>query len=276
MLGNVFSPYYAAARRRAAADPQQYCALNVSLYGITGKRWAMTERDRGALQRSASVLKIGPSALHWDGASLLVEIDEIAVPLPRRIRGRIRLTPERIFDANWNLDAEGRHRWRPLAPRAHLDVQLEQPHLEWQGHGYLDANDGDEPLESRFRKWNWSRGSDVDSTVVFYDVLGSDGSERSIALRFGADPSPVPTAAPDRAKLLQTLWRLERETRSDPPAAAQVLQTLEDGPFYARSLVQTQLAGRPIKAMHESLSLDRFSARWVQSLLPFRMPRRRS
>jgi carotenoid 1,2-hydratase len=26
-------------------------------------------------------------------------------------------------------------------------------------------------------------------------------------------------------------------------------------------------------AVHESLSLDRFQARWVQAMLPFRMPR---
>jgi len=33
------------------------------------------------------------------------------------------------------------------------------------------------------------------------------------------------------------------------------------------------LLGESVTAMHESLSLDRFRARWVQMLLPFRMPR---
>lgn len=275
MLGNVFSPYYAAARRRGTADPQQHCALNVSLYGITGKRWAMTERGRSALQRSATVLQIGPSALHWDGESLLIEIDELGVPVPRRIRGRIRLTPQRVFASHWDLDAGGLHRWRPLAPQARLDVDLVQPQLNWQGHGYLDANDGDEPLESRFRKWNWSRGSDADSTVVFYDVSGRDGAHRGLALRFGDGPTPLTIVAPSQVALKPTLWGIERQTRSDPPAAARLVKTLEDGPFYSRSLVATELKGRPMTAMHESLSLDRFAARWVQMLLPFRMPRRR-
>jgi carotenoid 1,2-hydratase len=49
--------------------------------------------------------------------------------------------------------------------------------------------------------------------------------------------------------------------------------SLEDGPFYARSTVASQLLGQPVVAMHESLSLDRFRSRWVQMLLPFRMPR---
>jgi carotenoid 1,2-hydratase len=29
-----------------------------------------------------------------------------------------------------------------------------------------------------------------------------------------------------------------------------------------------------VNAVHESLDLDRFSRRWVQLLLPFRLPRR--
>ena len=49
--------------------------------------------------------------------------------------------------------------------------------------------------------------------------------------------------------------------------------SLEDTPFYARSLLTTRLLGATVPAMHESLCLDRFAARWVQAILPFRMPR---
>jgi carotenoid 1,2-hydratase len=38
-------------------------------------------------------------------------------------------------------------------------------------------------------------------------------------------------------------------------------------------MIATRLLGEPVNAMHESLSLDRFRKRWVQSLLRFRMPR---
>ena len=53
-------------------------------------------------------------------------------------------------------------------------------------------------------------------------------------------------------------------------------ETLEDGPFYSRSLIDTWHAGQPLHEVHESLSLTRFASRWVQVLLPVRMPRRRS
>ena len=62
-IGSVFSPYYARARRRGAADPLQHCAVNVALYGPRGKRWAMTERGRAAVARTPSSLAIGRSAL---------------------------------------------------------------------------------------------------------------------------------------------------------------------------------------------------------------------
>jgi len=57
-------------------------------------------------------------------------------------------------------------------------------------------------------------------------------------------------------------------------AAPQVVRTLEDTPFYARSVVRTQLCGQTVEAMHETLSATRFASPMVQALLPFRMPRR--
>jgi len=63
-----------------------------------------------------------------------------------------------------------------------------------------------------------------------------------------------------------------RATRAD--AVPAVRQTLEDTPFYSRSVIGTQLLGEQVTAVHESLSLDRFRAPWVQAMLPFRIPRR--
>jgi carotenoid 1,2-hydratase len=73
--------------------------------------------------------------------------------------------------------------------------------------------------------------------------------------------------------LPSTLWRVERRTRVDAQSSARVIATLEDTPFYARSVLETKLLGETATAMHESLCLDRFNSRWVQTLLPFRIPR---
>lgn len=270
----MFSPYYAAARRRtAAADPLHHCAVNVSLYGPGGKRWAMTERGRAGLTRDATTLQIGPSALRWDGAALTIDIDEWTVPWPSRLRGRVRVHPRSLPAGDHALDAAGRHRWQPIAPSARVEVDMQAPALRWAGPGYLDSNRGDAPLEADFVRWDWSRMAlPHDGAAVLYDVDGRDGRATSLALRFDAQGGVQEVEAPRCVTLPPSAWRVPRGTRSE--GTARVLRTLEDAPFYARSLVETRWLGAAVTAMHESLALDRFSQRWVQALLPFRMPRR--
>ncbi len=274
-VGNVFSPYYARARARGDGDPENFCALNVALYGDGGKRWALTERSRAALHRTATSLEIGPSAMTWDGTALVVRIDEITAPLPARIRGVVRLHPSTPTGRTFALDAAGRQRWSPLAPCSRVEVMLDRPGLRWTGPGYLDSNAGDAPLERDFVRWDWSRAALPEATVVLYDVMRRDGEEFSLALRCTPAGAVEEFVPPPRAQLKPgAIWRVERSTRADGPQRPEVLRTLEDTPFYARSMVRTCLLERPVTAMHESLSLDRFRSGWVRMLLPFRMPRR--
>jgi len=51
------------------------------------------------------------------------------------------------------------------------------------------------------------------------------------------------------------------------------VRRLEDAPFYARAELRTRLFGEDGHAVHETLDADRFAARWVKLLLPWRMPR---
>ncbi|MCC5868728.1 MAG: carotenoid 1,2-hydratase [Gammaproteobacteria bacterium] len=275
-IGSVFSPYYAWARRRHAdAMPEAHCAVNVAVYGPRAKRWAMTERGAGDLARERDRLVIGPSELHWDGNQLRIRFDEITMPVPSRLRGEIRVTPTALTGQVFALDAPGRHHWSPFAPGAHVEVRLEQPQLFWQGHGYFDGNFGDEPLEQGFTDWDWSRARLPDgSTAVLYEARArAVADERLLALHFGADGRVQNFAPPKMVRLPRSGWRVARATRAQE-GNARVLRTLEDTPFYARSLLNTTLLGHEVTAMHESLSLTRFSQPIVQCMLPFRMPRR--
>jgi len=274
-VGSVFSPYYAAARRRGGADPQDHCALNVAVYGERGKRWSMTERGRGAIRRTPDRFVVGPSTVAWQDGTLTLQIDEIAVPWPRRIRGEVRLRAGALVDHPVALDAAGRHRWSALAPCARVEVDLEAPTRRWSGHGYLDMNAGDEPLEDGFASWHWSRSALADgSTAVLYEVQRRAGDREGFGLRFDAGGAVHAFSPPAPAVLPGTGWGIARGTCADDPARARVRRTLEDTPFYARSVLSSRLLGEEVTAVHESLSLDRFRTRWVQALLPFRMPRR--
>ncbi len=272
-VGSVFSPYYAWARQRGSTDPANHCAFNVALYGSRGGRWTMTERGAGQLRREPSQLSIGPSSMRWAGEALEIEVNEICAPIPRRVRGRIRLIPSALCDRSVSLDALGLHRWTPFAPCARIEVALSEPALKWSGLGYFDSNHGAEPLENAFTEWTWSRASLPASTVVLYDVGLREAASRSFAFKFAADGSMQEIEPPGARLLPGTGWRLPRHTRVDAGETVRVIKTLEDAPFYSRTLLDTSLLRVRVPAIHESLDLNRFRSRWVQCLLPFRMPR---
>ena len=272
-LGSVFSPYYAWARHRGRGDPLDHAALNVALYGVDGKLWAMTERGRRAVTRSADKLSIGRSGVEWDGSTLTFHIDELAVPRLRRIRGTVRVRPVAFTGLEIALDANGRHRWSPIAPISRVEVTLDRPNVRWSGNGYLDTNMGAEALENAFAQWHWSRAVVDGETAVLYDVTDRAGGHHPIALRFDSSGRAQTVEPPPPMRLPRTLWRIDRRTRTDAGSEPAVMQTLEDSPFYARSLVSGRLLGAPFEAVHESLSLDRFRTTLVKAALPFRMPR---
>jgi len=273
-IGSVFSPYYARARHVAqgVAEPLQFCALNVALYG-NGKCWAFTERGQGAVRRTPTSLMIGPNSLDWDGNSLTIDIDERTAPFAIPIRGKVRVHPATLPKYTAALDAQCHHRWSPIAPCSQVEVALDRPGLHWVGAGYLDSNTGDAPLEEAFRGWTWSRARTRAGTTVLYDVARRSDDALSLAFEFGSSGSLRTLEVPREVHLPRTRWRIPRSIRSDVGYRPGVVQTLEDTPFYARSIVSTRLHGERVTAMHESLSLDRFSARWVRMLLPFRMRR---
>jgi carotenoid 1,2-hydratase len=268
----VFSPYYAWARRRGAAAALNHCAFNVALYAARGGRWAMTERAAAQVAREAASLSIGPSAMRWSGDTLEITVDEICAPVPRRLRGTVRVTPRALHDRAYLLDAAGKHRWTPFAPCAHVEVSFTDPDVHWSGAGYFDSNCGEEPLEAAFSDWTWSRAGSAHDAVVLYDLNTRDKCARSLALKFGADGVEA-IEAPPQAALPRSGWRIARVTRADTGSQPRVVKTLEDAPFYSRSMLDSRLHGVRRPAIHESLDLDRFDTPWVRCMLPFRMPR---
>lgn len=214
---------------------------------------------------------VGPSGLSWDGNALTIHIDEISVPIPGRIRGTVRVVPTAITAQKFTLHEDGQHLWWPIAPCARVQVTLDHPHLRWQGDGYCDMNRGDAPLEQGFTDWQWARGAMRDGTVILYEARRRDGIQIDLAMSFDPRGQMLAFEPPPLVDLGRTGWRVARQVRSDD--VARVVRTLENAPFYARSVLSSKLLGEPVTLMHESLSLDRFKMPVVQAMLPFRMPR---
>lgn len=280
-VGSVFSPYYARVRRKQPADPENHVSLNAIFYGPDRKRWALTERGRGELHREDNLFQVGPSRVTLVGNELTFTIDEWCVPIPTRLQGVVRVRMRHQNTECLPLDERGLHRWWPVSPVCDVSVDLDRPALSWRGTGYLDSNGGAAPLESGFREWHWMRVHNRDdSGAVYYDSQVSDGTWRGLSLEHATDGRVLSTqftSAPTLDSLTRTsVWRVGRAARSAvlPDASSGSLKTYEDTPFYARSALTLGEGEGAASVMHESLHLERFSRGWVQSLLPFRMPRR--
>jgi carotenoid 1,2-hydratase len=274
-VGSVFSPYYARARARSRwnmADPLEHCAINVAVYGPGSTTWVLSEYGPAAVERTPQRFGVGGSSMAWEGDCLVVRFDERTAVLGQRVAGVVRLHPKALPGQRVALDRKGLHAWWAVAPLAHVEARLSHPDVTLRGVGYHDANCGEEPLEAAFSAWSWSRASLPDRAAVLYDARRTDGSALEMGWMFREDGSREPLAGPRRVDLGRTRWLLPRSTRTDG-GAARVVRTLEDTPFYARSALETQLAGRRMTAVHESLSLERFSSPVVQTMLPFRIRR---
>jgi carotenoid 1,2-hydratase len=237
----------------------------------------MTERGARHVHREHSAFVVGPSRLAWNGRWLEIALDERSVPWARAVRGTLRVHPHALASFAAPLDTPGRHRWGPIAPCARIEVALDAPSLRWQGAAYLDSNEGDEPIERAFTRWDWLRTASPDgrTTTVIYDVQAQGASAAAfIARRFDADGSDcaVDVAAHRAALAPAPLWRIARSVRAGE--GARVLRTLEDTPFYARSLIELSSDGAREHAVHETLDVSRLRSPAVQAMLPWRMPRR--
>ena len=108
---------------------------------------------------------------------------------------------------------------------------------------------------------------------ILYDVGRREALPLALALAIDRSGRVEPFEPPPAAALPPTRWWRVARGRGPMRPPVIVAETLEDAPFYARSVRRPTSRDEPVTAMHESLSLDRFRTGWVQALLPFRMPR---
>ncbi|MEM7081595.1 MAG: carotenoid 1,2-hydratase [Pseudomonadota bacterium] len=267
-VGSVFSPFYKRAVARGRADPMQYCAINVALYSRQHARWVMTEPHPSKVERGADHFYLGNTQLVYRQDAIEIIVNDRAAPLPFKVQGRIVVHPHSLTSTEYELDARRQHRWWPVSPRTRVELEFEKPDIRWSGDGYFDSNQGDEPLHEGFNDWHWSRTHERDHTRIEYHARDRHDAPSALSLQIRDDGQIAKSQPAVACQLPATrLWRAPRTAHL--MASPKISQTLEDTPFYARSLLSTG-ADRS-HTMHESLSLARFRANWVTTLIPFRM-----
>ena len=103
----------------------------------------MTDRGSSALQQSKHSLTVGPSSMIWDEVeqSLIISINEVSsLPIISHVKGTIIVKPKSVTDVELPLTSTGTHIWRPFAPTAEIEVDLNKDGWKWSGHGNFEAN----------------------------------------------------------------------------------------------------------------------------------------
>jgi carotenoid 1,2-hydratase len=236
----------------------------------------MTDRGETALRQTNDSFTVGPSSLTWKGDRLEIDINEISsLPLISRIKGKITVRPTGITDVELPLHPKGTHIWRPFAPTASIEVDLNRG-WQWSGHGYFDANFGTRALEDDFSYWTWGRFPLKDGSACFYDATRRDGSQLQVGLKFGQDGSVREMDPPPLTTFNRSLWAVKRETRADAGYRPRQVKAMLDAPFYSRSAIKTQINGEETVGVHEALDLNRFASPLVKPMLAVRVPRRKN
>lgn len=235
----------------------------------------MTDRGSSALRRSPDQLTVGPSSMTWIGRDLVIDINEVSsLPLISRMRGRITVTPSAITDVELPLTPDGAHVWRPFAPIARINVDLDAKGWQFDGHGYFDSNFGTRPLESDFTTWTWARYPTATGATCFYDAKRRDGTTLDAAIGFAPNGDAQHVKSPDSTPFKRTLWALRRDTRADAGTSPRQVKAMLDAPFYSRSVVETRLDGEVVQGVHEALDLTRYANPLLKPMLAVRVPRR--
>ena len=270
-VGAVFSPWYHWSGR---TDPENHCSVNVVTYG-RGGRFAMTDRRSTVVTRQVNELNIGPSSMVWNGQNLIIDIDEVSSwPLISRMKGRITIEPKVNLDVELPLSSDGAHIWRPFAPIARINVELNNPAWQWSGNGYVDSNRGTRRLEDDFSRWTWARFPTKSGALCMYSIARCDGSEVSGSVDFSHNGQSDFRSGLSQASLPKGRWGLKRAVGSDSGVYPRQVMPMLEGPFYNRCLVQTEVDGERLTGVHETLDLRRYKLPVVKWMLATRIPRK--
>jgi carotenoid 1,2-hydratase len=295
-IGSVFSPDYAArVRRGEPARAEEHLGVNLALYERDKKRaWVMSEHGAAALGGvSDGGPRIADSGIERVGSGLRLTIHERSAPflvtlagVGARVDGTIDVEPvgPPLDPVELHADGGVRHLWHVLMRRARVRVRFSRPDFSFDGVGYHDVNAGDGRLERAFASWSWARFHDHDRTTIVYATHERAGAARAWVIDARDDEHTVarPAALLPEGERSPAPWGLTMPrwfAVDDNGRALRCTPTrlLEAAPFYARYAARLGDDARPGSTLGngvgEFLDLERFSDRWVQFLLRFKMRR---
>ena len=78
------------------------------------------------MKQTRDQLQVGPSSYTWNNDKLIISLNEISTPHFDKVIGTVTITPTSITSIEVNLTEDGAHIWRPFAPNAEIEVEIDK------------------------------------------------------------------------------------------------------------------------------------------------------
>jgi carotenoid 1,2-hydratase len=247
-----------ATQRQEDARPSSWPALNLALY----------KRGRPAFY---SLQRLPPASATWsddewtfgqthirrqrtDGRVRLEAALDVRLPSGERAVGSLRLEGPARRAAPSERAPEGLplHDWSPLLGPAEgeASLSLSGEDFSLQGRAYHDRNGGVVPLwDLDIDRWLWGRVAIPKAELLYYLLWPKAPGEAPTALCLLIDEQGTTRSLPARVRVLgeRATWtgsrlpkRIELDT-AEGVFAVDFRHTLDNGPFYTRSLIEASL-----------------------------------
>lgn len=253
--GLPFLPGYLSGAREGRGVPARARpSLNVSFYRGGKPDFYLLQtyhEDEAEMDRQGN-LRFGRNRIRrLDDGHVRVELDCDLPQTRARLMGTVdvRGVPARLAEG-LNPSPDPSHRWTPvLGPcRMVVDARVGREHYELDAPAYHDRNEGTRRFDDLgIDHWIWGRLAEPERTTIWYLTYGKSGPPVAWGAELLADGSvhlvpgiqPI-IETPRRGPFGLRTWDRVRllDARGEDWLRVEVGARVDDGPFYARTLVE--------------------------------------
>jgi len=276
-------PFLAGSRRGLPARSRP--ALNLALYrGGRCDLYLLQEfgEDQADFTDASGSAVLGRSRIDvsekGEDVRVRVLLDEALPGTKERLVAQIDLRGPRLKLSG--PSAAALHLWTPRVVGGPASARVTVGSSEWQfdGTGYFDGNASPVGLHAQgIASWRWGRVNLGERSVVFYDLVETDGSKTCFVLEARADGScrAVEGAelrfGPEKSGLygLSAPRSLDIMS-SESHVRCQMQRLVDDGPFYQRFLMRAEEGGVVGHGVYEVVSPHRLDVPWQRPFVRMR------
>lgn len=272
--GLPFLPNYLSRARAGHGDPaRSRPSLNLAIYRNRKRAFYLLQEypEHEATMDGAGNFRFGDTTMSRPRPDLVrIDFNALLPGTAQRLEGTLEIEgpPARLGDGT-EPSPDFAHRWTPvLGPsRARGLLKVGQDNFQIDGPGYHDRNEGTHRFDDLgIEHWSWGRLVHPERTAIWYLCYSKSGPPVAWGAELLADGEirihemEAELEGPRKGAFGLRTWErviLREPGRSEAWLKAEIGPRVDDGPFYARSVVTVEADGRSGPGLAEWIVPDR-------------------